>query len=184
MGGVVPRGGQDVRDLVIRPLSGRAEAETCARMMAASEPWITLGRGYDASLALLESSDRECHVALADGAVVGFLILNMHGAFVGYVQTVCVAAEARGRGIGTELVRFAEQRIFRESPNVFLCVSSFNPGARRLYERLGYVLVGELTDYIVRGYAELLYRKTIGPVGGFQPSGTTPHVAEPTGQTP
>jgi ribosomal protein S18 acetylase RimI-like enzyme len=184
VGGVVPREGRIVTAVVIRPLAGRAEAEACAHMMAGSEPWITLGRGYDASLALLESPDRECHVALADGAVVGFLILNMHGAFVGYIQTVCVAAAARGRGIGTELVRFAEQRIFRESPNVFLCVSSFNPDARRLYERLGYVLVGELTDYLVRGHAELLYRKTIGPVGGFQPSGTTPHVAETTGQMP
>jgi ribosomal protein S18 acetylase RimI-like enzyme len=173
-----------VTDLVIRPLAGRAEAEACAHMMAGSEPWITLGRGYDASLALIESPDRECHVALADGAVGGFLVLNMHGVFVGYIQTVCVAAEARGRGIGTELVRFAEQRIFRESPNVFLCVSSFNPDARRLYERLGYVLVGELSDYIVRGHAELLYRKTIGPVGGFQPSGATPHVAETTGHIP
>jgi len=170
--------------MIIRPLAGRAEAEACAHMMAGSEPWITLGRGYDASLALLESPDRECYVALADGAVAGFLILNMHGAFVGYVQTVCVAAEARGRGIGTELVRFAEERIFRESPNVFLCVSSFNPDARRLYERLGYVFIGELTDYIVRGHAELLYRKTIGPIGGFHPGSATPRIADTTGQMP
>jgi len=170
--------------MIIRTLAGRAEAEACARIMSGSEPWITLGRGYDASLALLESPDRECYVALADGAVVGFLILNMQGAFVGYLQTVCVAAEARGRGIGTELVRFAEERIFRESPNVFLCVSSFNPDARRLYERLGYVLVGELTDYLVRTHAELLYRKTIGPIGGFHPGGSTPRIAHTTGQVP
>ena len=58
-------------------------------------------------------------------------------------------------------MRHAEERIFRESPNVFLC--------RRLYERLGYTLVGELTDYIVAGHAELLYRKTIGPIGAFRP---------------
>jgi ribosomal-protein-alanine N-acetyltransferase len=173
-----------VTAVVIRALAGRAEAEVCAHMMAGSEPWITLGRGYDASLALLESPDRECYVALADGAVVGFLILNMHGAFVGYIQTVCVAAEARGLGIGTELVRFAEQRIFSEAPNVFLCVSSFNPDARRLYERLGYVLVGELTDYIVHGHAELLYRKTIGPIGRFHPGGSTPRIANTTGHTP
>jgi ribosomal-protein-alanine N-acetyltransferase len=170
--------------MIIRPLAGRAEAESCAHMMSDSEPWITLGRGYDASLALLESPDRECYVALADGAIVGFLILNMHGAFVGYVQTVCVAAEARGRGIGTELVRFAEQRIFPESPNVFLCVSSFNTDARRLYERLGYVLVGELTDYLVRGHAELLYRKTIGPVGDFRPRASAPARPHSTGLTP
>lgn len=170
--------------VAIRPLAGRTEAETCARMMAASEPWITLGRGCEASLALLESPDREVYVAVADDVVAGFIVLVLQGAFVGYIQTICVAAERRGGGIGTRLVRFAEERIFRESPNVFLCVSSFNPGARRLYEQLGYVLVGELTDYIVRGHSELLYRKTIGPVGGFRPSGATPGVAHATGPMP
>jgi ribosomal protein S18 acetylase RimI-like enzyme len=79
-----------------------------------------------------------------------------------------VAAERRGRGIGARLVSYAEARIFRESPNVFLCVSSFNPDARRLYERLGYALVGELTDYIVAGHSELLFRKTIGPIGAYR----------------
>jgi ribosomal protein S18 acetylase RimI-like enzyme len=159
-----------VSDLVIRPPAGRTEAEACARMMAASEPWITLGRGYEASLALLERLDREVYVAVADGAVAGFIIVAMQGAFIGYIQTVCVAAERRGGGIGGRLVSHAEERIFRESPNVFLCVSSFNPDARRLYERLGYVLVGELTDYLVTGHSEMLYRKTIGPIGAFRAS--------------
>ena len=158
-------------DVVVRPLACLAEAEACARMMAASEPWITLGRGYEASLALLVNPDREVHVAVSADVVAGFAILNLHGAFVGYLQTVCVAPDARGRGIGTRLVRFAEERIFRESPNVFLCVSSFNDAARRLYERLGYHLVGELTDYLVAGHSELLYRKTVGPLGGFLPRG-------------
>jgi [ribosomal protein S18]-alanine N-acetyltransferase len=156
-------------DVVIRRLGGRAEAEGCARMMASSEPWITLGRDYEASLALLERLDREAWVAVTDGAVAGFVVLVMAGAFTGYIQTVCVAAARRGSGIGTRLVRHAEERIFRESPNVFLCVSSFNPGARRLYERLGYTLVGELTDYLVAGHSEWLYRKTIGPIGAFRP---------------
>jgi ribosomal-protein-alanine N-acetyltransferase len=169
-----------VSELAIRPLTGLAEAEACARMMADSEPWITLGRGYEASLALLVRPDREAYVALSDGAVAGFVIINLHGPFVGYLQTVCVAAEARGRGIGTELVRFVEQRIFRESPNVFLCVSSFNAEAQRLYERLGYTLVGELTDYLVVGHSEFLYRKTIGPLGGFRPRGA----ADTTGPMP
>lgn len=57
--------------------------------------------------------------------------------------------------------------ILRESPNVFMCVSSFNQDARRLYQRLGYQVVGELTDYIVRGHSEILLRKTVGPVATF-----------------
>jgi ribosomal-protein-alanine N-acetyltransferase len=158
-------------DLIIRRLAGRAEAEACARMMASSEPWVTLGRGYEASLALLERPDREAWVAVTDGALAGFIVLVLAGAFTGYIQTVCVAAARRGGGIGKRLVSHAEERIFRESPNVFLCVSSFNPDARRLYERLGYTLVGELKDYLVTGHSESLYRKTIGPIGAFRPGG-------------
>ena len=69
---------------------------------------------------------------------------------------------------GTALLAFAEERIFRDGPNVFICVSSFNAGARRLYERFGYSLVGELTDYLVPGHSEHLLRKTIAPIGSFR----------------
>ena len=136
-------------------------------MMAGSEPWITLERGYEESLALLQDPAREVYVAFEEGRVLGFVILNMSGAFVGYIQTVCVGEEDRSRGIGTLLMRFAEERIFRDSPNVFLCVSSFNPRAKALYERLGYGLVGELKDYIVKGHSEFVFRKTVGPMRGF-----------------
>ena len=153
--------------LEVRPLQDTADAEWCARTMTASEPWITLGRGYEESLRLLRDTTRETYLACQGDERVGFVILNMKGAFVGYVQTVCVAPEARGRGVGTRILAFAEERIFRESPNVFLCVSSFNDDARGLYERLGYEQVGELRDYIASGHSEILLRKTIGPLRGF-----------------
>lgn len=162
MGKVAPPG------VEIRPLGSAEEARLCARMMAASEPWITLKRGYEESLAILEDRSREVCVALEQGQLLGFLILNMSGAFAGYIQTVCVSPEARGRGVGTRLMEFAEERIFRDSPNVFLCVSSFNSRARALYERRGYERIGELKGYIVPEYSELIYRKTIGPLRGFR----------------
>ena len=152
----------------IRPFLSDADVDWGARVMAASEPWLTLGRGFEASRAALSDGSKERYLAQAGGGRAGFLVLNMKGAFVGYIQTVCVAPEWRGRGIGTLLVRFAEERVFRDAPNVFLCVSSFNADARRLYERLGYALVGELTDYLVRGHSELLMRKTLGPLTGFK----------------
>lgn len=43
----------------------------------------------------------------------------------------------------------------------FLCVSSFNPRARALYERLGYELIGELKDFVIDGASELLMRKRL-----------------------
>jgi ribosomal-protein-alanine N-acetyltransferase len=160
----------------IRRLGSAEESRVCARMMAGSEPWITLKRGYEESLALVEDPSREVYLAFEAGRLRGFVILNMSGAFTGYVQTVCVGAEDRSRGIGSRLMRFAEERIFRESPNVFLCVSSFNPRAKALYERLGYEMVGELKDYLVEGHSEYLLRKTIGPLRGFrkEPAGVPP----------
>ena len=152
----------------IRPFEESVDLEVCARMMCSSEPWITLRRGYEASVAALQDPSRERYVAQSGGDIAGFLILSMAGAFRGYIQTVCIAPEFRGRGIGTRIVWFAEERIFAESPNVFLCVSAFNAGARRLYERLGYELVGELKDYVVEGHSELLMRKSLGPTTGYR----------------
>lgn len=151
-------------DLAIRPLATREEAEACARMMAGTEPWITLRRDYEACLRVVLDETRERYVAYRGDRLAGLLILNVKGAFVGYIQTVCAASGLRGTGVGTGLVAFAEERIFRDFRNAFICVSDFNHGARRLYERLGFRLVGELTDYVVAGHSELLLRKTIGPL--------------------
>jgi [ribosomal protein S18]-alanine N-acetyltransferase len=155
--------------LRIDRLETEAEAQACAQLMATSEPWITLGRNYQASLKIVRDPTREVYVARDDSGLAGFLILCMTGAFVGYIQTVCIASGRRGQGLGSRLVAFAEDRVLKESPNVFMCVSSFNHGARRLYERLGYRVVGELSDYIVEGYSEILLRKSIGPLGAFAP---------------
>jgi len=150
--------------VAIRPLAGESEARRCAAMMSSTEPWITLRRNFDESLAIVNDPTSEVYLAVEDARVLGFIILMMRAVFSGYIRTVCVDDAARGSGLGTQLVQFAEERIFRETPNVFLCVSSFNPRARQLYERLGYEFVGELKDYLIRGASEFLMRKTIGPL--------------------
>jgi ribosomal protein S18 acetylase RimI-like enzyme len=152
----------------IRRLATDAEARACAEIMASNDPWRRLGRTFDESMQMLLDPAREVYVALespgAAAPIAGFTILIMQGAFVGYIQTIAVRDDCRGRGIGSALIASAETRIFRDKPNVFICVSSFNPDAQRLYERLGYQVVGELTDYIVRGHSEILLRKTTGPL--------------------
>jgi [ribosomal protein S18]-alanine N-acetyltransferase len=160
--------------LAIRPIQGRSEIEACARMMAESEPWITLQRGYNASLQALSSPEKEIHVAVQGGAVIGFIMLNLHGGFVGYLQSICVAPEWRNQGIGRMLIDFSEARVFKNHPNMFICVSSFNAGAQRLYRSLGYEVVGELKNYIVDGYSEILLRKSIASLTAFTKSTTPP----------
>jgi|SRR5947209_6434859 len=149
---------------MIERLQSDDDARACAAMMAASDPWHVLGRSYDDCLRVVTDPGGETWIAREDGAVRGFIIVLMRGALVGYIRIICVAPDARGSGLGSRLIAFAEERIFREGPNVFLCVSSFNRRARALYERLGYQAVGELKDYIVRGASEILMRKTIGPL--------------------
>jgi len=156
-----------MKELEIVPLNGDAEARACAEMMASSDPWIFFGRTFEQCLARVTNPAGEVWVAREDGTARGFIILLLQGAFVGYIQVVCVASDARSSGIGSKLVAFAEERIFRQFPNVFLCVSSINPRARQLYERLGYRLVGELDDYLVRGHSEFLMRKSVGPLEEF-----------------
>jgi ribosomal protein S18 acetylase RimI-like enzyme len=156
-----------IAELCIIPLESDAEARACAELMAGSEPWITLGRGFEASLAIVRDPTREVYVARDDSGIAGFLILCLTGAFVGYIQTVCIDPRCRSKGFGSRLVEFAERRILEVSPNIFMCVSSFNHDARRLYQRLGYHIVGELTDYLVKGHSEVLLRKSIAPLAGF-----------------
>jgi ribosomal protein S18 acetylase RimI-like enzyme len=151
----------------IRRLAGVAELAICAKMMAESEPWLTLQRSLEASIRTLQDPDKEVYVLEDDDEILGFVVLDLRGPFPGYLQTVCVRSGERGQGHGERLIAYAEERIFRDSPNVFMCVSTFNPDARRLYERLGYTVVGELSDYIVQGHGEILLRKTRGPWSAF-----------------
>ena len=51
--------------------------------------------------------------------------------------------------------------------------SSFNTRARALYERVGFEYVGTLKDLIVKGYDEILLRKTLGPLNTFTPPSQT-----------
>jgi [ribosomal protein S18]-alanine N-acetyltransferase len=148
----------------IRAFESPADAQWAAATMSASEPWITLGTGYERSLKLLGNDTRERYLAMVSGEPAGFLVISMQGAFVGYIQLLGVAAGFRAQGVGSALIEFAENRIFRETPNVFICVSDFNLDAQAFYAKLGYLRVGELKDFIIAGHAEILLRKTIGPI--------------------
>ena len=151
-------------DLVIEPLQTTRDAEKCAEMMSRTDPWRRLGRDYAACHHAVSDRTRNVFLARSAGELTGFVILNMSGAFSGYIQTICVHELQRGKGIGSQLLRFAEEYIFQRTPNVFMCVSSFNTDAQRLYKRLGYQTVGELEDFIIPGASEILLRKTTGPL--------------------
>lgn len=138
------------------------DREWCARLMASSEPWITLGRTIEQTRTHFDRTDAGLFIARRDGAPAGFIFLREQGVvYSPYIASLGVAPDARGAGIGGRLVAFAEERERPKSRHIFLCVSSFNTRARALYERLGYTVAGELKDYIVDGYSEILMSKRL-----------------------
>ena len=159
--------------VVIRRLNDLKEARVCAQFMCSSEPWLRLGQSYDELLELASDPSKEAYVATITAEVVGFIILDMRGSFVGYIKSIGVLPGWQKKGIGSQLMAFAEERIFRDSPNVFICVSTFNTGARDFYQHLGYQVVGPLKDYLVAGYDELLLRKTIAPLATYKTGAST-----------
>jgi ribosomal protein S18 acetylase RimI-like enzyme len=135
--------------------------------MARSEPWVTLGRTLDASRASVMDDEYQVIVASENDEPVGFAILDPRGvAGAPYLKSVGVRPDARGRGVGSRLIAHVEAVCRQQGGrDVFLCVSSFNVRARALYERLGFELVGALTDFVIAGASELLLRKRLAREG-------------------
>jgi ribosomal-protein-alanine N-acetyltransferase len=140
----------------------------CALMMSKTDPWITLGMNYAQCIKAFEGLCKEIYVIRSENEIAGFVILQVCGTFSGYIQTICINEAFRGRGLGTKLLLFCEERILKFSPNVFICVSSFNKRAIKLYYEFGFKLVGELDNFVKDGLSELLLRKTFGPRVGYQ----------------
>ncbi len=140
------------------------EREWAAALMAASEPWIRLGRGLESCRASCRNPDFLLFVAHAEDEPAGFILLQRRGvAGSPYVASIAVAERFRSGGIGSHLLAFAEDFFRADARHIFLCVSSFNRRARSLYERLGYVAVGELEDYVISGASEILMHKRLLP---------------------
>jgi ribosomal protein S18 acetylase RimI-like enzyme len=96
---------------------------------------------------------------------VGFAVLVRYGAAGSpYLASIAVAEGFRNRGIGSQLLAFAENLYQPAARHIFLCVSSFNTRAQALYQRRGYQIVGELKDYVIEGASEILMHKTLRPL--------------------
>jgi ribosomal-protein-alanine N-acetyltransferase len=158
-------------DFEIRRVNGEAEAWACADIMASADPWITYGRTRDNTFITVSNPHAESYAALAGDEIVGVVIIALRVPLIsGYICGLAVNPGHRNRGIGSKLLKFAEERIFRDSPNVFLCVTSFNTDAQRLYARLGFKKIGEIENFAIPGAHEHLLRKTLGPQSTFKPA--------------
>jgi [ribosomal protein S18]-alanine N-acetyltransferase len=123
---------------------------------------------YDLCLTAFDGTCKETYVMRTQNDIAGFVIIQTGGTFSGYIQTICISEKYRGHGLGRKLLKFSEERILKFSPNVFICVSSFNKGAIKLYHDFGFKLIGQMDNFVREGLHELLLRKTVGPRVGYR----------------
>jgi len=155
-------------DVVIESAS-ELDAALCRRLILRSDPWVTL-RYDDSDIEAIVRAATTDHLLVArlGDSIVGFA-LSAPGILLGEYLKILVVDEAhRTRGIGGRLMEALEARAFCHWPNVYLCVSDFNRGARQFYQRLGYEEVGLLRDLLLPGAGEVLMRKSIASWRGFQ----------------
>src|SRR5437868_1679181 len=92
----------------LQNLRTEEQAKECAAMMAASDPWLRLGRTYKECLDIFLDKKNHIYVIKHNGEFIGFIVINLHGSFTPYIQSIVIKAEYRGKGIGTQLIKEIE----------------------------------------------------------------------------
>jgi len=161
-----------LRDLV------EADIPACAAMATESEIGRRYGfteGGMSASLgrALADSAmagSTQRLFAATSGAVLGFVWMDLAGAFSSapYLRLIAVAPGLRGSGIGSLLLAEFERRGGPAGRDFCLLVSDFNTPARDFYARHGYREIGVLEGFARPGIGEVIMVKP-RPAGGAAP---------------
>ncbi len=139
------------------------EREWGAQLLAASEPWTTLGVSLPTCRDNCNDPAHDVFIAHIKNQPAGIILLHPKGiAGSPYIKSIAVDNKHMKMGVGRELMRFAEVYAANKSQHLFLCVSSFNTSAQDFYRQLGYIQVGNFDNYIKEGASEiLLYKRMV-----------------------
>ncbi len=142
--------------------AGDRERDLAAQLLANSEPWLTLRINLDQCRKNCYDPEYQLYIAYTDKEPSGIIIIDPRGvAGSPYIKSIAVYPEYRGTGVGTALLSFAEDLFRGKARFLFICVSSFNHRARKLYEKCGFQAAGEFRDYIIEGASEILMQKRL-----------------------
>ncbi|TGV13230.1 GNAT family N-acetyltransferase [Mesorhizobium sp. M8A.F.Ca.ET.173.01.1.1] len=125
---------------------------------------------WETSLAAAARGERMVLGAWDGGALVGTVTLLLdcppnqpHRAEIAKLMT---SVEYRGRGVGTRLMRAAERLAAEKGRTLLVLDTAAEEGASGLYEKLGFILTGEIPDYALKPHGgltgTLIYWRRIG----------------------
>jgi ribosomal protein S18 acetylase RimI-like enzyme len=154
--------------MLIRSLTEK-DILACATIIATTPLWQGYGVTPEkASQRLSDAYRANAPILVADdgtGHVIGVLWIVERGAFdlSPNIRWLAVDATARSQGVGQQLLSAAEAQVQPPARDLFLLCADSNTDAQRFYERNGYSRVGTITDYVIPGVAEYIYRKRVIP---------------------
>ena len=110
------------------------------------------------------SISRDVSVAIIDSEIVGYASFRYVGK-QGDVNTVAVASDQQGKGIGTALMDWLEsQAVLRNVREIFLEVRSDNEAAIKMYDARGYERIDIRRNYYGNTIDANIMRKRVANV--------------------
>ena len=129
------------------------------------DPPFRFSRAYMRQL--VESATSATWIVEEEPGLAGFAIVDWgkepeSGASLAYVETVEVAPQHRGQGIGSELMRRVENSArSADAASIWLHVDVENSAAIRMYESRGYKRKGREEHFYARHRASFIYAKPL-----------------------
>ncbi len=109
---------------------------------------------------------KEVYIATEGGKELGSIVLNYKRGGSVKVGPFVVDPEARGRGIGTQLLTFAEQRAREKGRRkIYATTSHLNEPVNRVFSKCGFQAEAHFPDQYKKGSIELIWGKLLSGIG-------------------
>ncbi|EDN66863.1 GCN5-related N-acetyltransferase [Beggiatoa sp. PS] len=141
-----------------------AETVIIAQTLVKMEPWYSLNYKRDNLSNYLHHADPLLYRygIVINQQIVGIVCVRYPWLQDAYLELLAIYPICQGRGIGHEVLQWIEAELLKaHCYHLWLLVSSFNYQAQRFYQKLGFVEMGQLEDFVVVGYDEILLRKVL-----------------------
>lgn len=131
--------------------------------LAAIDPWARAGISGDRLGEFFARSEAGAsrYKVLAGGELAGVMVVRLPWLHGPYLHFLGLLPAFHSQGIGSVALDWLEAEAQGRFRNLWLCVSSFNSGARAFYEAHDFKLTAPLEDLVFDGQNELLMRKRL-----------------------